>query len=116
MLVTESKVISVKNSGLKPQEAEFEAAQSSLAAGTVMSAGIYPSLTSRFDFGRCRLRRVRAPSSESHSTPTTVLRRLIRWSISSGVSWRWRWTGSISRTAAMPGPRVERDGGGGGGG
>ena len=50
MLVTEGKVISVKDSGLKPQEAEFEAAQSSLAAGTVMRAGIYPSLTSRFDF------------------------------------------------------------------
>ncbi|GLS32793.1 protein of unknown function [Mesorhizobium albiziae] len=50
MLVAEGKVISVKGSGLEPQEAEFEAALSSLATGTVMRAGIYPSLTSRFDF------------------------------------------------------------------
>jgi K+-sensing histidine kinase KdpD len=52
MLVAEGKVFSVKKafSGLEPQEAEFEMALSSLATGTVVRAGIYPALSSRFDF------------------------------------------------------------------
>lgn len=51
MLVTEGKVVSVNIVGrVDPQEAEFEAARSSMEMGTVARAGIYPNLTSRFDF------------------------------------------------------------------
>jgi K+-sensing histidine kinase KdpD len=51
MLVAEGKVVSVESvGGVEPQEAELEAARSSLASGTTMRAGIYPDLTSRFDF------------------------------------------------------------------
>ena len=49
MLVTEGKVVSVERvGGVEPQEADFEAARS-LATGTVVRAGVYPS-ASRFDF------------------------------------------------------------------
>ena len=49
ILVTEGKVVSVERvGGVEPQEADFEAAQS-LATGTVVRAGVYPS-ASRFDF------------------------------------------------------------------
>jgi hypothetical protein len=45
------KVISVERVGnLEPQEAEIEAARSSLATGLVSPAGVYPALASRFDF------------------------------------------------------------------
>jgi two-component system sensor histidine kinase KdpD len=44
-LVTEGEVVSVE-----PQEADLEAARSSLETGTVARAGIYPALASRFDF------------------------------------------------------------------
>ncbi|MEP9371775.1 DUF4118 domain-containing protein [Mesorhizobium sp. KR1-2] len=52
ILVAEGKVVSVKKaaSGVEPQEAEFEMALSSLATETVTRAGIYPAVTSRFDF------------------------------------------------------------------
>ena len=51
MLVTEGKVVSLEQVGdLEPQEAELEAARSSLATGTVVRSGIYPNLASRFDF------------------------------------------------------------------
>ncbi|MDH6232515.1 K+-sensing histidine kinase KdpD [Mesorhizobium soli] len=52
MLVAEGKVVSVKKavSSAEPQEAEFEMALSSLATETVARAGIYPAVTSRFDF------------------------------------------------------------------
>ena len=51
MLVTEGTVVSLERVGeLEPQKAELEAAQSSLATGTVVRGGIYPDLTSRFDF------------------------------------------------------------------
>ena len=51
MLVTEGEVVSVNRVGdIEPQEAEFEAARSSLATGTVARGGIYPALASRFDF------------------------------------------------------------------
>ncbi|MGA8965821.1 MAG: DUF4118 domain-containing protein, partial [Pseudolabrys sp.] len=51
MLVTEGTVVSLERIGdLEPQNAELEAAQSSLATGTVVRGGIYPDLTSRFDF------------------------------------------------------------------
>ena len=51
MLVTEGTVVSLERVGdLEPQKAELEAAQSSLATGTVVRGGIYPDLVSRFDF------------------------------------------------------------------
>ncbi|MEK1890657.1 MAG: DUF4118 domain-containing protein [Phyllobacterium sp.] len=51
MLMTESEVVSVKIlGGVEPMEAEFEAARSSLRTGTVTPAGLYPTLSSRFDF------------------------------------------------------------------
>ena len=51
MLVTDGTMVSVERVGdVEPQEAELEAARSSLATGTVARAGIYPNLTSRFDF------------------------------------------------------------------
>jgi K+-sensing histidine kinase KdpD len=51
MLVTEDRVIFLEKVGdAEPQEAELEAARSSLATGTVVRSGIYPDLASRFDF------------------------------------------------------------------
>ena len=51
MLVTEGTVASLARVGdLEPQEAEIEAARSSLATGTAVRSGVYPDLTSRFDF------------------------------------------------------------------
>ena len=51
MLVTDGTVVSLEKVGdVEPQEAELEAARSSLATGTVVRAGVYPDLTSRFDF------------------------------------------------------------------
>ena len=51
MLVADGTVVSIEKIGdLEPQEAELEAARSSLATGDAMRAGVYPNLTSRFDF------------------------------------------------------------------
>ena len=51
MLVTEGRVVSLERVGdVEPQEAELEAARSSLATGTVVRSGVYPNLASRFDF------------------------------------------------------------------
>jgi K+-sensing histidine kinase KdpD len=51
MLVTVDRVVSLEQVGdVEPQEAELEAARSSLAIGTVVRSGIYPNLDSRFDF------------------------------------------------------------------
>lgn len=51
MLVAEDKVVSLEQAGdAELQEAELEAARSSLATGTVMRSGVYPNLASRFDF------------------------------------------------------------------
>jgi K+-sensing histidine kinase KdpD len=51
MLVREGRVVFLERVGdVEPQEAELEAARSSLATGTVMRSGVYPNLTSRFDF------------------------------------------------------------------
>ena len=51
MLVRDGTVISLERVGdIEPQEAELEAARSSLAAGTVARSDVYPNLTSRFDF------------------------------------------------------------------
>jgi K+-sensing histidine kinase KdpD len=51
MLVTDDRVVFLERVGdVEPQEAELEAARSSLATGTVVRSGIYPDLASRFDF------------------------------------------------------------------
>ena len=51
MLFAEGRVVSLERVGdVEPQEAELEAARSSLATGTVVRSGIYPDLASRFDF------------------------------------------------------------------
>jgi len=51
MLVEQDSVVSIKRVGnLRPQEAELEAARSSLVTGTVVRRGVYPNLASRFDF------------------------------------------------------------------
>jgi K+-sensing histidine kinase KdpD len=51
MLITEDRVVFLDRAGgVEPQEAELEAARSSLATGTVVRSGIYPDLASRFDF------------------------------------------------------------------
>ena len=51
MLVTEDRVASLEQVGdVEPEEAELEAARSSLATGTVVRSGVYPNLASRFDF------------------------------------------------------------------
>jgi hypothetical protein len=51
MLFSEDKVVSREQVGdVEPQEAELEAARSSLATGTVARSGVYPDLASRFDF------------------------------------------------------------------
>ena len=52
MLVSEDMMVSLveRVGDVEPQEAELEAARSSLATGTVVRAGVYPDLASRFDF------------------------------------------------------------------
>jgi K+-sensing histidine kinase KdpD len=51
MLVTEGRVVSLEQVGdVEPQEAELEAARSSLATGTIVRSGVYPNLALRFDF------------------------------------------------------------------
>jgi len=51
MLVTEGRVVAVEKVGdVEPQQAELEAARSSLATGAVMRSDVYPNLASRFDF------------------------------------------------------------------
>ncbi len=51
ILIADGRVASIKQVGdVELEEAELEAAQSSLATGTVLRSGVYPHLTSRFDF------------------------------------------------------------------
>jgi two-component system sensor histidine kinase KdpD len=51
ILVTKGNIVSLERvGGVDPRDAELEAARSSLASETVMPAGVYPNLTSRFDF------------------------------------------------------------------
>ena len=51
LLVDDGTVVSVKGTGnIEPQEAELAAARSSLASGSVLRGGVYPHVTSRFDF------------------------------------------------------------------
>jgi K+-sensing histidine kinase KdpD len=51
MLVAEGTVVSLERVGdVEPNEAELEAARSSLTTGTAVRAGVYPDVTSRFDF------------------------------------------------------------------
>ena len=51
MFVALDKVVFLEQVGdVEPQEADLEAARSSLATGTVVRSGVYPNLASRFDF------------------------------------------------------------------
>jgi hypothetical protein len=51
MLVTEDRVATLEQVGdIEPQEADLEAARSSLTNGIVVRSGVYPNLASRFDF------------------------------------------------------------------
>jgi K+-sensing histidine kinase KdpD len=51
MLVTKDRVVSLVQVGdVEPVEAELEAARSTLETGTAVRSGVYPNLTSRFDF------------------------------------------------------------------
>ncbi|MEO8882097.1 MAG: hypothetical protein ABI377_01555 [Devosia sp.] len=51
MLIAEGEVITIDRVGaVAPQEADFEAARASLVDKTVTRAGVYPALTSSFDF------------------------------------------------------------------
>ena len=51
MLVTKDKVVSLERVGdVEPEEAELEAARSTLETGTAVHSGVYPNLASRFDF------------------------------------------------------------------
>jgi K+-sensing histidine kinase KdpD len=51
MLMTEDRVASLEQVGdAELQEAELEAARSSLTTGMVVRSGVYPNLASRFDF------------------------------------------------------------------
>jgi K+-sensing histidine kinase KdpD len=51
MLVTGDRVVSLEQAGdVAPQEAELEAARSTLETGTAVRSGVYPNLASRFDF------------------------------------------------------------------
>jgi K+-sensing histidine kinase KdpD len=51
MLVTKDRVISLERVGdVEPEEAELEAARSTLETGTAVHSGVYPNLASRFDF------------------------------------------------------------------
>jgi K+-sensing histidine kinase KdpD len=51
MLVTKDRVVSLERVGdIEPQEAELEAARSTLETGTAVHSGVYPNLASRFDF------------------------------------------------------------------
>ena len=81
MLVREGKVVSLERvGGLEPQEAELEAAQSSLATRTVVRAGMYPDLTSRFDFwpvvtpvGQCAVIGLAFDPDERPSAPSALV-------------------------------------------
>lgn len=51
MLVSDDRVILLEKVGdTEPQEAELEAARSSLAIGNIVRSGVYPDIASRFDF------------------------------------------------------------------
>jgi len=51
MLTTEGTAVLIERVGdVEPHEADLKAARSSLASGTVVHAGVYPDLATRFDF------------------------------------------------------------------
>jgi K+-sensing histidine kinase KdpD len=51
MLVAEDGVVSLERVGaMEPQQDDLQAAQSSLATGSVARSGVYPNVASRFDF------------------------------------------------------------------
>ena len=80
MLVSGGKVVSLERvGGVQPQEAELEAARSSLATRTVVHAGAYPDLTSRFDFwpvatvGQCAVIGLAFDPDERPSAPGALV-------------------------------------------
>jgi K+-sensing histidine kinase KdpD len=51
LLIADGKVVSIARGGnVELRDPELEAAQSSLATGTALRGGVYPHLSSRFDF------------------------------------------------------------------
>jgi hypothetical protein len=51
MLVNESEIVFREQVGaLQPQEPDLEAVRSALTTGAAARAGVYPNVTSRFDF------------------------------------------------------------------
>jgi K+-sensing histidine kinase KdpD len=86
MLVSEDKVVSLERVGdVEPQEAELEAARSSLATGTVMRSDVYPNLASRFDFwpvqtaeGQNAVIGLAFDPDERPATPDTLVNIVVR--------------------------------------
>ena len=110
MLVTEGRVVSLEQVGdVEPQEAELEAARSSLATGTVVRGGVYPDLASRFDFWPVKTAEGQNAVIGLAFDPTNVLRRQMRWSTSLCVFWPWRLTVNMHGLDAMLGPQVETE-------
>lgn len=81
MLFTEGEGVSVARvGGMEPEEAEFEAARTSLETGIVARAGVFPGLTSRFDFwpvttatGQRAVIGLALDRDEIHSAPGTMV-------------------------------------------
>lgn len=86
MLVAEDRVVSLRRVGdVEPQEAELEAARSSLATGTVLRGGVYPNPASRFDFwpvktaeGRSAIIGIAFDPDERPSSPDTLVNVIVR--------------------------------------
>jgi len=50
MLVADGNVVSREQVGAEPNDVELQTARSSLVTGTIVRAGVYPDVTTRFDF------------------------------------------------------------------
>jgi K+-sensing histidine kinase KdpD len=100
MLVSEDGVISVNRAGdAEPGEAELEAARSSLATGSLVRGGVYPNLTSRFDFwpvqtagGRSAVVGLSFDPDERPAAVDTPVKTVAR-------SWPWGLIASTARAA-----------------
>jgi K+-sensing histidine kinase KdpD len=83
MLVTEDRVVLLEKVGdIEPQEADLEAARSSLTTGTVARSDIYPNLASRFDFWPVQTAEGQDAVIGLAFDPDERLRRQMRWSTS----------------------------------
>jgi K+-sensing histidine kinase KdpD len=86
MLVTEDRVASLEQVGdVELQEAELEAARSSLTTGIVVRSGVYPNLASRFDFwpvetaeGQKAILGLAFDPDERPSAPDTLVNIVVR--------------------------------------